>query len=376
MLDKRNELIRKKRQKRFLVQAEKKRARGKLERLVSLAKKASNDEIWASKANADLLTRSSAVVKVPETFSFIEDPEAAIDALDKLHAALVDRKIHDIYIDFSTWKILDLCASTVMTAIVLRARSRRKRKKAALHGNYPATERAKILLRSSGLLNYVKTTAPILPLAIRSKLFVMDLRSGFSAKPERSHKCDQATTSLLDYIQKCLSLSGAKLTPHGLSTLGTMVAETISNAEEHSVGTWYATAHFDRLEPDTQEGGACHVVLMNFGPTIYDSFFRDDSDPLRLAKLQQLANHHKRRNSFDVRPRRYDEETLYTLYAVQEGVSRSSDRRGLGTTYLIDFFMKLSSPGAKMCLTSGSAFLLFDGTFPAQWDPKLGIHVT
>jgi hypothetical protein len=367
MRDHRNELIKVKRHKRFILRQEKdaKKRRG---RATSRRSSRREGDEWSRQTPAKLIKRGLAVVRVPETFSFIENPIETLSALDDLHAAIADASVHEIFIDFGKCKTLDLCASTVMTVMVLKATRRRsrKRKSFALRGNYPAGERAKILLQGSGLLKYLKTTAEVLPLSIQSKLIMMELRSGFSRRPEKSAKCDQATTSLVEYVNSCLAKTGATLTGFGNQSLGILIGETIANAEEHSDGTWYATAHFDRLDPNVQEGGACHIVLMNFGATISDSFSLPDSDKHRAAQLQALAKRHDKRQFFDVRPRSYDAETLFTLYALQEGVSRRPDRRGIGTTLLIDFFLKLSAPQAKMCVVSGKAFILFDGTYPLR----------
>jgi hypothetical protein len=358
--DERNELIRKKRLKRQLLKSSKERRWGRFQQTVSRLRPG---DIWPRPVAPYLISRDFAVVKVPEQFSFIEDPISTMRTLGELSAAVKKTRILRVFIDFERCRTLDLCASTAMTVILLQAIRGRRRKAFELRGNYPSNERAKILLRSSGLLKYLKTTAPILPAEIESKLLVMDICSGYSGRPEKSVKCDQATTKLVDYVNDCLSRSGATLTPYGRSKLGTLVGETITNAEEHSRGFWYAAAHFDRLDPEEQEGGACHILLMNFGSTISESFALPDSSPERLTQLQQLAARHRERRFFDLRSRAYNEEALYTLYALQEGVSRSKERRGLGTMYLIDFFLKLSATGARMCILSGTAFILFEGTY-------------
>jgi hypothetical protein len=102
---------------------------------------------------------------------------------------------------------------------------------------------------------------------------------------------------------------------------------------------------------------------MNFGNSFYESFFRPDSDPERRAQLERLAARHRERGFLQIRSHAYNEETLFTLYAMQGGVSRSSAHRGLGTTILIDFFMGLAARGAKMCVASGTAYIMFDGSY-------------
>jgi hypothetical protein len=368
--DKRNELIRAKRLKRFRLEQQKETQKKARKQALQRTNRYSED-VWPQLTTPRLTSRGRAVVIIPKVFSFIDDPVSTIETLNSLSSAVRDRNVHYVFIDFSKCQTLDLCASTAMTIIVLRAKRSRSGKAFGFQGNYPSTERAKILLRSSGLLKYLKTNAPILPSEIASQLKLMELRSGHSTRPERSAKCDQATTQLVAYVDNCLKESGAQLTAHGKSWLGTLIGETIANAEEHAKGHWYATAHFDRLEPDVQEGGACHIVLMNFGRTIFDSFYLPDSNPVTLAKLQALSDIHRKRRFFDIRNRAYDEKALYTLYALQEGVSRVSAERGIGTTLLINFFMELSAVNAKMCVLSGTSVILFDGKYslkPERFD--------
>jgi hypothetical protein len=360
--DERNELIRAKRLKRFLIKSGKEKER-RAQRQAEQRTNRYSDNFWRGSAPTRFIAKGYAQITVPKTFSFIDDPIAAMETLDSLSAAIRDRTVNRVFIDFHKCETLDLCASAAMTVIALRTRRSRTGRTFGFEGNYPCTNRAKILLRGSGLLKYLKTTAPILPFETAARLKLMELRMGYSRRPERSMKCDQATTQLVTYVNDCLGDSKAALTDFGKQRLATLIGEAIANAEEHSNGPWYATAHFDRLEPEVQEGGACHIVLMNFGTTIFDSFHLPDSNPATLNKLRALSSIHRKRRFFDIRARAYDEEALYTLYALQEGVSRASDDRGIGMTLLIDFFMQLAAANAKMCVLSGTSVILFDSRY-------------
>lgn len=78
----------------------------------------------------------------------------------------------------------------------------------------------------------------------------------------------------------------------------------------------------------------------------------------------------------------WQREDLWTLYSLQEGVSRFKDTpegidRGQGTVHLIELFHKLGKRKSgeetpKMCLISGSTYILFDGKYQMQPTERRG----
>ena len=107
--------------------------------------------------------------------------------------------------------------------------------------------------------------------------------------------------------------------------------------------------------------------MFNFGNSIYESFLEDDASPTIVNSLRSLSDMHTKRGWFQSLRGTWDEETLWTLYALQERVSRFSglpnnETRGNGTRDIVEFFSELGSPGT-MCIVSGHAYILFDGTY-------------
>ena len=63
----------------------------------------------------------------------------------------------------------------------------------------------------------------------------------------------------------------------------------------------------------------------------------------------------------------FKEETLWTLYALQDGVSSVSPHRGSGTIKFIDYFFRLKGDDgldnvSRMTLLSGNTSITFDGS--------------
>jgi hypothetical protein len=96
---------------------------------------------------------------------------------------------------------------------------------------------------------------------------------------------------------------------------------------------------------------------------------------LRKAQIGALAHEHKTKGFFAILTKYVDiylpiwqEESLWTLYALQEGVSRFRNTvghidRGNGTVKMIEFFSELASGRPQMALISGRTHILFDGKY-------------
>jgi len=88
-------------------------------------------------------------------------------------------------------------------------------------------------------------------------------------------------------------------------------------------------------------------------------------------KLYELSAHHQSRGKFATSlfgaKGLYTEECLWTLYALQDRVTRfyqkpGGEDRGVGTVKMIEFFEQLAvTAPMRMCVLSGSAYILFDG---------------
>ena len=121
-----------------------------------------------------------------------------------------------------------------------------------------------------------------------------------------------------------------------------MVGEILTNAEEHSsLKKWHIIGYL------SQEGisgpGQCQLAIFNFGKTIYETLTEQDACDIVRGQMEKLSDLHERKGFFG---HYWTKESLWTLYSLQEGVSRFASRdreysRGMGTVKMIDFFQKL-----------------------------------
>jgi hypothetical protein len=143
-----------------------------------------------------------------------------------------------------------------------------------------------------------------------------------------------------------------------------LVTEVLGNAEEHG-GVWFAIGYYtQRADSDI---GTCHLVLFNNGTTIFESMSALGASPEIKRRAGALAATHMKRGLFGLGPKKaWNLEALWTLYALQQGVSsklHERPSRGNGTVEVINAFSQLAGPGRRMCILSGGSYILFDGRY-------------
>lgn len=333
--------------------------------------------------------RNTAYLKIPEEFSFITDPEGAIDVLDKMVASLRDRRVGTVFFDHSDCELLDLCASAVMDAMFLAGkRYARHRNRQILAGGSYSTKNddVNVLLVSNGIiknLNIAKTRK--IPPTLKEKLRIFSLKPGFHTPPEKTSDVERTSTQLVQFFNSCLAMEGFRLKDDKAANLMDLVAEVVNNSEEHSgepptelEPNWYVIGYHKRSDVPGK-GGECHIVLFNFGHSVYESLKLPETSLQLKEEISRLADLHRKNGYFErifeiprrlsiLRSRVWQEDALWTLYALQEGVSRfrhspGGEDRGNGTVQMIEFFMKLASDDPEMVLLSGRTWILFDGTY-------------
>ena len=300
----------------------------------------------------------------PETFSFIEEPELALIAIQRFVGAVVSGALV-VSVDQSMCKRIDLCAASVLNALALEAGSRYR---VQYSGQYPANAEATEIVLATGL---PKALSLPLPEPEGFLTFPLVRGAGKPATATQSTMKELEASKLADYVSDCLDKYGFKLTRDGLRLLGSLVGEVLTNAEEHSGTTdWWIAAYL--RQPKDAQYGDCHITIFNFGDTLADSLQKLPTNSRLRKEMDDLVRMHTKRSFF--RRRRWTQDDLWTLYALQEGVSRLNveegalGNRGLGTIAMIEMFQALGQvlQGADrpmMCVLSGNTHILFDGTF-------------
>lgn len=347
-----------------------------------------NECLRRLRGNVSLLTQFSrnyflrtGTLKIPETLSLFENPEETLQILSELTFMGTADGVARVFFDHSDCKNLELGASAIMDVITMELQRGWNRRKVRyeLGGKSPNDEEVKEIFFASGLPNSLKVETRVRK-ELSKKYFIFDLMDGGKENPQarKSAQYEIAAQKLTDYFDKCLERNGVKLTRAGRHNISLMIGEVLTNAEEHSNhGRWYVIGYL-RKRGDYDE---VNIVIFNFGNTIYESFMLPQVDPIFKGQLESLSVIHGAKGFFQ---KGWDQETLWTLYSLQEGVSKYSGTprgidRGSGTVRMIEFFQNFGKPdskdfGPQMCLISGSTFIFFDGTYkmrPRQKDTEV-----
>jgi hypothetical protein len=176
---------------------------------------------------------------------------------------------------------------------------------------------------------------------------------------------------MADYVIDCLHKMNKRLTPEKRDDLCTVIGEVLINAEEHSTTQHrFSIGYFKEEKNNGDHFGLFRLVILNFGKTIYEKFKSDDCPNKEIVKrMNDLSVSYTRK--LWILPGKFEEESLWTLYALQEGVtsvSQESYKRGNGSIRFIDSFFNIKGSSqtdniSRMSIVSGRTRIVFDGKY-------------
>ncbi|MFZ2538498.1 MAG: hypothetical protein WAX04_06310 [Oscillospiraceae bacterium] len=164
----------------------------------------------------------------------------------------------------------------------------------------------------------------------------------------------KVATDMTSYFHKCYADIGLDLNNMGLQRISCMIAEIADNCRNHGKSSWYGYAFFRNYDTASE----CQFVFYNAGTTISDNIISLDMES-ELAQTLELKS---------AKLKGYKKETLWTLYAIQQGVSSMREPfRGIGTVEYIESFLELANfihnQHSLMSITSGHVSILIDGSY-------------
>jgi len=330
----------------------------------------------------DVSSRSvEGIVYMPETFSLCDNPGATIKALRQVISVLfVEQNNTQAIFDYSSCHHIGIEAQALMDVIL--SEFRQFGRKCFAHKRHSAAATFPIGFGGQNILDkdlqkLMFSVGSPANLGIREKDFEDVLKL-----PMRSHNAltmkdrknmiiqkEIDTTEIVDHVVACLAKMKRKLTPDSLQYLSTVVGEILINAEEHSTFHHrFSMAYFQDRKENGKHYGLLRFVILNFGATIYDNFKNNVNCPTAIIeKMKALSQQYTRFHLF--KEKEFDEETLWTLYALQQGVtSVPGRRRGSGTIQFIKSFFNIKGSSevdniSQMVILSGNAEIIFDGKY-------------
>ena len=297
-------------------------------------------------------------VEIPTNLSLISNPNESIEVIRKIYTLACNHNVENIFLDFKNVKELDICASTIMDTIILEIINKRKKsnRNIALSGEYYGNDyKVKSILEVSGIVKHLG----------------FELEEPPNIKKLELIECGDSgavSTKVTEYFNDCFQIFNYQLTKRGRLYFSKLVGEIIDNCKLHGGenSKWYTLGHFFNEENQVE----CQLVIFNFGNTIYESLKDSSTTYETKESLERMKKVHS--NYFE--KLFWNEEALWTLYALQDGVSRKRDEndpdRGSGTVNFIDSFQKFgdTSEGKipKMSIISGNTFILFNNKYKLE----------
>lgn len=343
-----------------------------------------SDNIKFLAENRNIFSRKSiklpenGVFEIPNPFSLTENYDNSFLFLKQLFFALYYDRYETIVLDFKPCARMDIEASVCMDTLLAefftyhRKCNRSgypKRLKRIIPLNYNK-EAEKILFsigaykNLSGLERKYDDIIPF-PLCI-----------GDNHSKHLGNEKEIEVTNIVDYIVKCLSRTKRTLTWQAEDDLSKVIGEILINAAEHCGRKYrYSIGYFQEIENDAVKVGVFNLAIFDFGKTIYQNFKSQEmatSDV--VTRMTELSAKYTAKQWFS--DREFEEETLWTLYALQEGVTSVSQRkRGNGSIHFIESFFQLKGDmlhDNTSCLTllSGNTRIKFDGKYQIKKLPR------
>lgn len=304
------------------------------------------------------------VVSFPKHFSFIENADGTLKALRTLVGVCCMPSTSVVDLDHEHCTLTDHGAASVMNALALETAARRR---VGFSGTYPRARDQREIMWATGLPRLLKSVGPEQPPDFHPfPLFKGVLRS---SSWEESDLGEKKADELTRYVDSCVSRYGFSLTPASKVNLLKIAGEVLGNAEEHpDRPEWWVSGYLRHSKSSPY--GDCHLTIFSFGMTMAESLQTLPHGSVLRERIERLVDKHRKLGFFF---RRWTPENLWTLYALQEGVSCTNAEaepsgRGNGTVELIKYFQELGRVSQrdvqpKMTLISGSTQILFDDEY-------------
>jgi len=324
---------------------------------------------------------TNGVIQIPSTFSLCNNPEDTMFALCQIVKAFFVEKDHiQVLFDYSECHSIGIEAQALLDVILSEFRMFRQK-----CANKPRLIAIDSFPKGFGGRNMVDKDLQKLMFSVGSPANLGIKKKDFEdvlKLPMRSHNAltrydrenisfqkEIDTTEIVDHVISCLGKMRKTLTPEKKNALSTVVGEILINAEEHSTFHHrFSMAFFREQNVNGKHFGMFRFVILNFGGTIYEKFSKNDQCPPEvIARMKTLSQQYTRHKFF--KENEFEEETLWTLYALQQGVtSVPGRRRGSGTIQFIRSFFNIKGSleadnVSKMVILSGNTEIIFDGKY-------------
>ena len=341
-----------------------------------------NDSPFSLKSIREEKYSSEGFILIPEKFSILDKDTAAesYETLRKIISALLLENNADVTLDYANCKNVELSTQVLLDVILkdfVAFQNRCEKINRQRQNLFPQIGGKNI--NDESVHNLLFSVGTPVVLGIKEKESSEIIKYKLRTHNNQSDKDDSKrmaqkeldTTEMADYVINCLKRMNKKLTPEKLNDLCTVIGEVLINAEEHSTTQYrFSIGYFKEEKDNNNHFGLFRLVILNFGKTIYEKFKSDDCPNKEIVnRMNNLSKNYTKKSWF--RSGEFEEESLWTLYALQEGVtsvSQESYKRGNGSIRFIDSFFNIKGSQqaddiSLMSIVSGRTRIVFDGKY-------------
>lgn len=318
---------------------------------------------------------------VPKEFSIVDNPKESYKFIQQVTAALVFQKFTILNIDYKNCIRADLGAQVLLDIIlkdiisfykIIRRIKPRFAKVKEINGTNFKSEAIKKFLLSVGSPAIHMNRSVHFNDIIPYKLCIHDRESHIDPI-KIIEKKDVDTTTLVDYVLDSLARINKKLTPEKIDDLCIVISEILINAEEHSSTKYrFSIGYFHEINENSKHYGVFRLAILNFGKTIYEKFKDPNCPNIEIVnRMKDLSMKYTKNNFFHWK--KFEEETLWTLYSLQEGVTTIPTdvyrKRGNGSIRFIESFFNIKGDEdslddiSRLAILSGNTSIIFDGKY-------------
>ena len=247
------------------------------------------------------------VIRIPENFSILSNPEPSYKVLKQLVEAIAYQNCEELSLDYQNCTNCDLATQVFLDSILKSFDKYIRLCKVAgktqfirigkVGGEHIHNSSLQKMINSVGspveLINRRMQYKDVEPFRLR----LVDSRDVTKIKFAGQKEID--ATDLIEYVERCLSRFNKTLTQDARQALGTVLGETLANAEEHStLHNRYLIGYMEETSDNQSHYGLLNVVIMNTGSTIYERFkypgedqygmCETDEDPFREVHKQRF----------------------------------------------------------------------------------------
>lgn len=317
---------------------------------------------------------------IPEQFVLERHHTSSFNTITYIRKAIMKYKGEIIHIDFSKCKEVDYSCIFLLLVILVEYTDHLEKIDINLQIK-KARPDIMIVPSKDDEVNARLMAGYLIPEANVTQSFLKPYSSLNFIRGQKSRKSylenmkGPAATTIRKYINENLLQYDFMLDDLNASYLDGMISEVLNNAEDHSeFNTWYVSGNiFKSGSPgikDEDEVSELNLAFLNFGYSIYEGFEKSKNQNTEIYEgMTSMYEEIKKKMTTSIE---FSKEEMFTLYALQEGVSRlnyTTEDRGTGTMKILKSFINLGDYVDEQKKLEPS-FLVYSGNVFVKCDHK------